>query len=94
MINFLNDSQLKWRSYFSAFCDFKTKQKEFYEKQKFTVSLEIKDDNIKTFLISKVYKLSEKFQMEDLSSDLEKIRVLKNQIYIGFKSLCQAKEQK
>ena len=94
MINFLNDSQSKWKNYFSAFCDFKSKQKEFYERQKFTVSLEIKDNNIKTFLISKVYKLSEKFQMEDLSSDLEKIRVIKNQIYLGLKALCQMKELK
>jgi hypothetical protein len=65
---------------------------EFYEKERFPVSLEIKNFedvnfSIKSYYISKIYSLSEKFQMPSLEGVSEKMTIIKHQVYLSLKAL-------
>ena len=63
LIKFLLETHVKWKNYVALIRELLQCQNTFYEKQRFPISLEIKDNNLKSFLISKVYKLSETYQM-------------------------------
>ena len=92
LLSFIIQTQSKWKIYISLVEDLLHFQDNFYQKQKFPISLEIKDDQFKSFHISRVYKLSETYQMEDLSPFMEKIRTIRNQVLIGIKGLSISKE--
>ena len=87
LTDFMNDSLSKWKQYANIMEDILNNQNNFFEKERVPISLEIKDSNIKAFLISRIYKLSENYQIEDHSGLMEKLRVLKNQIFISIKVL-------